>query len=130
MKSAIFSHKHFDIYIKDDDESSLEYLQDSYIFLPIPYLINLIEKKKKTEYILPSSIKNVVSNLKEKDDVFPLSMTKECLEKALLDEDFQDNYISKKMNPIKLSAYISIKHNYECWGDVDELIENINSINW
>ena len=130
MGSIIFSKKDFEILLEGGGVKDEYICGQNYAFLPIPYLIYLIEQKKKVKYMLPNVIKDKVELLRKTDCVNKLPITRQDLMAALKDTDFCENRVSKRVHPFALSSYICIRHCDECWGNLEELIDNLESIVW
>lgn len=102
-----------------------DYNKTDFLLLPVPYLLNIIEKRRKEANCSPSEIREAIVKSKEYACDIPLSS--EGLFNALNDEEFNAN-INNKDNPFKIATAASL---FEYWDeDIYELQESFKEIIW
>ena len=89
----------------------LEYRDCGY--LPIPLLLDFIEKRKKGSGIIPSELKNILPKLKE-CNICLIEFSKNGLISALADSDFGKKYINRVGNPFEFASEASL-YEYDEW---------------
>lgn len=112
---------------EDFHNSNLERGVD-YAFLPIPYLIFIVESTKKRETLTIDQLKMAINNAIDRFPVIELSSKAIC---SFLDNDsLYETYVSSQGNPFEFATKASLYD--DCfWGDIGELQENIDdSIVW
>lgn len=98
-----------------------------FAFLPIPYLIYIVESVKKRGTTTIDLLKIATNSAIERFSVIELSPQALC--RFLDDESLSEIYISKRSNPFEFATKASLYD--DCfWGDIGELNEDIDSIVW
>ena len=104
----------------------LEYRDCGY--LPIPLLLDFVEKRKKGSGIIPSELKKLLPKLKE-CNICLIEFSKNGLLSALADSDFERKYINRMGNPFEFASEASL-YEYDEWWDKNELIDSLQEISW
>ena len=96
-------------------------------FIPVPLSIDVIEKGKKTETKIPSTLKQLIYNKPDSVNMIPLSPI--GLYKAMNDDSFSRKYINRCGNPFELATEACV-YEYEEWWDQAELKDSISELPW
>ena len=97
-----------------------------YIFLPIPYLLYLIELERKNGKSTPSEMITAINSFNK--EIYNIELTPKGLYSDINDECFIAKYKNKCDNPFKIATDASL---FEYWGDdIYELQESFYSIEW
>lgn len=97
-------------------------------FLPVPLLIDYIEKRKKDRNIMPSELKGLVDKVLD-SEINLIELSGKGLLAALGDGDFVGKYVNKVGNPFEFSC-AAATYEIDGWWDRDELIESLCKIPW
>ena len=98
-----------------------------YAFLPIPYLLYIVESVKKKGPTALDQLKNATNSAIDRFPVIELSPKALCC--FLNDESLYKTYVSSRSNPFEFATKASLYD--DCfWGDFEELHECIDSIVW
>ena len=97
-------------------------------FLPIPLLLDYIEKKKKSGGLLPAQLKHVLSRINE-NGITPIALTAAGLCSAFSDPDFSGKYLNREGNPFEF-ATVACVYEYDMWWDRKELLISLQDISW
>ena len=128
MADVIFSRKDFQSLQEGKDVSSRyrDFLDIGY--LPIPLLLDCLEKKKKSSGMLPAQLKQVLHRLNE-NGIIQIALTAAGLCSAFSDPDFSDKYLSREVNPFEFATEACV---YECdmWWDRRELLVSLRDVSW
>lgn len=97
-------------------------------YLPLPLLLDYLEKNKKSRGILPSELEQVLPCLNE-NGINLITLTAKGLCSALLDQDFSEKYVNRGGNPFEFAAEACV---YECdtWWNKKELLDSLSEISW
>jgi hypothetical protein len=128
MADVIFSRK--DLQALQDGKGVAtryqEYLDMGY--LPIPLLLDYLEKNKKSHGSLHTELKQVLPRCEENGiSLIPLSANGLCT--ALSDPDFSEKYVNREGNPFELSTEACV-YEYDMWWDRKELLSSLQEISW
>lgn len=96
-------------------------------FMPVPLVIDVIEKEKKGGIMMPSELKNRIGDLPECLNAIALSS--HGLIEAMNDDDFAAKYVNRVGNPIEFATEACV---YECedWWDRTEMLESFRELSW
>ncbi len=97
-------------------------------YLPIPLLLDYLEKRKKERSIIPSELKQLLQKLNE-SNICMIDFSKNGLLAALADADFGDKYVNRAGNPFEFASEASL-FEYDDWWDRCELSESLQEISW
>ena len=128
MADVIFSRKDIQSLQEGKDVASRyrECLDIGY--LPIPLLLDYMEKKKKSGRILPAQLKQILPRFDE-NGITQIALTAVGLCSAISDPDFSDKYLNREGNPFEFATEACV---YECdmWWDRKELLVSLQDISW
>lgn len=97
-------------------------------YLPIPLLLDYLEKNKKSRGTLPADLKQVLPRCEENGiNLIPLSTNGLCA--ALSDPDFSERYVNREGNPFEFATEGCI-YEYDSWWDRKELLSSLQEISW
>lgn len=128
MADVIFNRKDIQSLQEGKDVASRyrNYLDIGY--LPIPLLLDHMEKKKKNGGTLPAQLKKVLSRFEE-NGITKIALTAAGLCSAISDPDFTEKYLNKEGNPFKFATEACL-YEYDMWWDRKELLVSLQDISW
>lgn len=97
-------------------------------FLPIPLLLDYMEKKKKSGGMLPAQLKQVLPRIEE-NGINLIALTAAGLCSAFSDPDFSDKYLNREGNPFEFATEACV-YEYDLWWDRKELLASLQDISW
>lgn len=128
MADVIFSRKDIRALQEGKDVASRykECLDIGY--LPIPLLLDYMEKKKKNDGILPVQLKQVLSRFEE-NGITSIALTATGLCSAFSDPNFLNKYLNREGNPFEFATEACV-YEYDMWWDRKELLVSLQDISW
>lgn len=100
---------------------------NDYAFLPVPYLIYVLELAKKNREFQITQIKLALRRSIEQYSVIELSP--KALGDAMASSDFCSKYVSSQSNPFKFATEASL-YDDTFWGEFVELQEELDNLIW
>ncbi len=115
MDEKIISPAQYDkVFDKNSDNMNSDCMYYSFVPLEIEYLEGL-RKKADIQF---SEMKQFCTSLDEISSLLRIELTSGDIADALIDPDFEKDFLSQQMNPYRLSAIIAIRHcKYHYWSD-------------
>lgn len=96
-------------------------------FMPVPLVIDVIEKEKKDGTMMPSELKKRIDEFPGCVYAIPLSSL--GLIEAMNDDDFAAKYVNRVGNPIEFATEACV-YESECWWDKTEMLESFKELSW
>lgn len=128
MADVIFNRKDLQSFCDGKELSDRFQNYEDCGYLPIPLLLDFLEKRKKECSIIPSDLKKLLPKLKE-SDICMIEFSKGGLLSALADSDFGEKFVNRVGNPFEFASEASL-YEYEDWWDRSELIDSLREITW
>lgn len=128
MADVIFSRKDIQVLQEGKDVASRykEYLDIG--FLPIPLLLDYMEKQKKNGGTLPAKLKQLMPRFDEYG-ITLISLTTAGLCSAFSDPDFSDKYLNREGNPFEFATEACV-YEFDKWWDRNELLVSLQELSW
>ena len=128
MADVIFSRKEIQSLQEGKDVSSLYRDCIDIGYLPIPLLLDCLEKEKKSGGMLPAQLKQVMPRF-DKNAITLIALTAAGLCSAFEDPDFSDKYLNREGNPFEFATEACV-YEYDLWWDRKELLLSIQDVSW
>jgi len=113
-EKIISSAQYNKLFNKDDNPLNVDCMYYSFVPLEIEFLESL---RKKAD-IQVSGMKQFCTSLNELNSIQRIELNSSNISEALIDPEFEKEFLSQQMNPYKLSAITAIKHyKYHWWSD-------------
>lgn len=127
MADVIVNRKELQTIMRSGIINSMYAEYKDFAFMPIPLVIDAIEKEKKAGTMMYSELKNRIGDFPECVNAIPLSS--HGLIQAMNDDDFAAKYVNRVGNPIEFATEACV---YECegWWDKTEMLESFREISW